>query len=153
MLRKAFLNFRLLPTLIITLTICVIWCRHLGDGPYWSLYYAKEVKYCLKNWWTNLLFLQTIINPNEMVNNYWVFIKTKKISLWQFLKGIINYRYRKYFDNCVWDESYTKSLRTKIFLICHWITYVLLIVLSCIFLWRFNCKLFAHWSLLIELAW
>ncbi|KAG8237762.1 hypothetical protein J437_LFUL014305 [Ladona fulva] len=37
-----------------------------GYGPVWNLKIGMERDRCLQNWWTNLLYVNTVVNANEM---------------------------------------------------------------------------------------
>lgn len=41
----------------------------LDDGPLLNPILLKELKYCTSNWWTNMLAMQNVINPGEMVRH------------------------------------------------------------------------------------
>ncbi|XP_071448616.1 nose resistant to fluoxetine protein 6-like [Hetaerina americana] len=38
----------------------------VGDGPTWKKNVGQESEYCAENWWTNLLFINTLVNPERM---------------------------------------------------------------------------------------
>ncbi|CAH1164478.1 unnamed protein product [Phaedon cochleariae] len=63
-----FLNrlIRLLPALTVIIIFQATWWRHLGNGPNWWNIVGKEYLNCRKNWWTNLIFLNTVIDRTNM---------------------------------------------------------------------------------------
>ena len=40
----------------------------LGSGPFWKETVDPIVEGCEKNWWVNLVYMQTYINTNQMVS-------------------------------------------------------------------------------------
>ncbi|KAJ8927009.1 hypothetical protein NQ314_020572 [Rhamnusium bicolor] len=44
------------------------WLRHLGTGPNWNHVVGQEYLQCRKNWWTNLLYINNYIDPENMVS-------------------------------------------------------------------------------------
>ncbi|CAG9854772.1 unnamed protein product [Phyllotreta striolata] len=74
MLLMAFMNryIRLVPTFAVVLLFDVSWWRHMGDGPLWNNIIGKEFLRCRKNWWTNVLFLNTIVDRFNMCSpTFW----------------------------------------------------------------------------------
>lgn len=42
--------------------------RYLTDGPFWSQT-GVEKDYCRDTWWTSLLFINNLVDPQNMVTN------------------------------------------------------------------------------------
>lgn len=61
---------RLWPTLVTVLAIHSTWLVQLGDGPLWDEMVAEDHANCRKYWWTNLLFINNLVYPNDMVTFY-----------------------------------------------------------------------------------
>jgi len=40
--------------------------RYMANGPYW---YQSEDQFCKKNWWTNILYVNNLVNVDESVNH------------------------------------------------------------------------------------
>ncbi|XP_050498907.1 nose resistant to fluoxetine protein 6-like isoform X3 [Diabrotica virgifera virgifera] len=57
---------RLVPPLAAVLLFKITWWRHVGSGPNWNRIVGQEYLYCRKNMWTNLIFLNNIIDPEHM---------------------------------------------------------------------------------------
>ncbi|XP_050518259.1 nose resistant to fluoxetine protein 6-like [Diabrotica virgifera virgifera] len=57
---------RLIPPLAVVLLFKITWWRHIGSGPNWNRMVGQEYLYCRKNMWTDLLFLNNIIDPENM---------------------------------------------------------------------------------------
>ncbi|XP_072399998.1 nose resistant to fluoxetine protein 6-like isoform X2 [Diabrotica undecimpunctata] len=57
---------RLLPPLAAVLLFNVTWWRHFGSGPNWNRIVGQEYLNCRKNMWTNLMFLNNIIDAENM---------------------------------------------------------------------------------------
>ncbi|XP_050518257.1 nose resistant to fluoxetine protein 6-like isoform X4 [Diabrotica virgifera virgifera] len=57
---------RLIPPLAVVLLFNVTWWRHLGNGPNWNRIVGKEYLNCRKNMWTNLLFVNNLIDAENM---------------------------------------------------------------------------------------
>ncbi|XP_050436422.1 nose resistant to fluoxetine protein 6-like [Adelges cooleyi] len=57
--------FRLLPAYIMVIWFVKSVLPYLGDGPFWNQLMDREVQYCRKNWWTNILFINTYVNNHE----------------------------------------------------------------------------------------
>ena len=63
-----FLLYRLLPLYAGIILISVGYSDYLGFGPY-NWWYIPGVRDnpCIKNWWTNLLYINNFVNNKEMV--------------------------------------------------------------------------------------
>lgn len=62
------LHCRLVPALGLVILISVFILPYLNDGPLW--YYTAqtmEIGPCASNWWTNLLMVANIANPDKVV--------------------------------------------------------------------------------------
>lgn len=44
------------------------WFAYVQDGPIWPRASEIDRGFCRKNWWTNLLFINNIVNADEPVN-------------------------------------------------------------------------------------
>ena len=58
---------RLTPQLIIVI-LCFFLLPLLGDGPLYKSVTGVEANKCFKNWWVDLLYIQTYYDLNEMVS-------------------------------------------------------------------------------------
>ncbi|XP_046386723.1 nose resistant to fluoxetine protein 6-like [Ischnura elegans] len=58
--------FRLTPLYMIVVGFYATIFPHIGDGPTWKANVGKESEYCVDNWWTNLLYINTFVNPERM---------------------------------------------------------------------------------------
>ncbi len=57
---------RLTPQLVIFMLLTTL-IPLFGSGPLWKQKVLPQVYNCYDNWWTNLLYLQTFINVENMV--------------------------------------------------------------------------------------
>lgn len=80
---KQMKSFRLTPTLALVVAFTSTWLRHLGGGPRWNHYVGREYLQCRENGWTNLLFINNLVNPGNMVS-----IKSVAICLTQLKSKI-----------------------------------------------------------------
>lgn len=64
------LCFRLTPCIIALLLFVIFVLPYLGSGPNWDLVSAKTITLCEKNWWTNMLYIQNLVNVDEIVINF-----------------------------------------------------------------------------------
>lgn len=52
----------------VALFIAINWYEFLGAGPFWELSFKPlMLQKCKDNWWTNILFINNIINGEQMV--------------------------------------------------------------------------------------
>ncbi|CAL1534643.1 unnamed protein product [Lymnaea stagnalis] len=64
--------WRLTPPYILTLTFVLGFQRFLGSGPLWETVQPWDKTDCEKNWWTNLLYLNNLINvQHECFGHAW----------------------------------------------------------------------------------
>lgn len=61
---------RLAPIYLYLIYFNATWFVRLQNGPIWKFMAETERTYCRKNWWTNLLFINNIINTNEPVSKF-----------------------------------------------------------------------------------
>jgi len=59
--------WRFLPLLLLTLSLTFI-IQMLGSGPIWRETIEPVVDNCHKNWWTNLLFINYIVDSKHIVS-------------------------------------------------------------------------------------
>ncbi|KAJ8927008.1 hypothetical protein NQ314_020571 [Rhamnusium bicolor] len=58
---------RLTPALATVIIFHSTWLRHFVGGPNWYSSIGKEYLRCRKNWWTNLLYMNNLIDRGNMV--------------------------------------------------------------------------------------
>lgn len=92
--------FRLTPCYAILIGISATLVTYTGNGPQWWLG-GIDVgeEYCKKNWWTNLLYINNLVNTDEMVYNPYAQIRTqitRQFVLITYIYNIIN-NYMKLF--------------------------------------------------------
>ncbi|KAI5710717.1 hypothetical protein M8J75_011003 [Diaphorina citri] len=58
--------YKLYPAYFFTLGFTTILLADISDGPFWSMKILPIVEECRRNWWTNVLFLNTIVNEADM---------------------------------------------------------------------------------------
>ncbi|XP_018909774.2 nose resistant to fluoxetine protein 6 [Bemisia tabaci] len=56
---------RVMPAYMFVLAYFIFIFPHSGDGPLWKTTTAADLKYCRKNWWMNLLFINNYFNLGE----------------------------------------------------------------------------------------
>lgn len=59
---------RLTPSLVTAMCL-TLFLPLMGSGPLWNEFVAPVGKNCEKNWWVNLLYIQTFYKPDEMVSS------------------------------------------------------------------------------------
>lgn len=57
----------MLPTVIVVIAIHCTWIVQMGSGPLWDELVADDYRNCKKNWWTNVLFINNLVHPEEQV--------------------------------------------------------------------------------------
>ncbi|XP_046487737.1 uncharacterized protein [Neodiprion pinetum] len=57
---------RLTPCIAVLILLTAFCLRHVGSGPVWKHLIGIMVDSCRENWWTNLFYLQNVINPQNM---------------------------------------------------------------------------------------
>ncbi|KAJ8911703.1 hypothetical protein NQ315_013165, partial [Exocentrus adspersus] len=57
---------RLTPALLVVSLFHATWWRHLSIGPIWNIVVGNEFLRCRKNWWTNILYMNNIIDKTNM---------------------------------------------------------------------------------------
>ncbi|XP_049824719.1 nose resistant to fluoxetine protein 6 isoform X2 [Aethina tumida] len=97
-LAMIFINrcIRLTPTLAFVLIIHATWLPHVSNGPLWDQYIGNEYRVCRKNWWTNLLYLHTYVNSEEMcmMQTWYLAVDTQF-----FILGLVLIYYMKKYEN------------------------------------------------------
>ena len=63
-----FISYRLTPLYMIVLMVYTCLWNHLGEGPNWP-FLNVEAENCKNNWWTNLLYIQNLVNHRNMVRH------------------------------------------------------------------------------------
>lgn len=63
--------FPVYGTLIVTYIFIL---PYLNDGPYWRMIIYRESERCVKNWWTNALFINNYVNTDELVDSFFIII-------------------------------------------------------------------------------
>ncbi|XP_024944250.1 nose resistant to fluoxetine protein 6 isoform X2 [Cephus cinctus] len=56
---------RLTPSYMLVVFFNALILPHLGTGPYWEVKIGKESQSCRSNWWTNLLYVNNYVNPQN----------------------------------------------------------------------------------------
>lgn len=59
--------FRIWPTYITTVLLFAFVLPYVSDGPMWKLVIYPNAESCQKNWWTNMLFINTYVDSYDMV--------------------------------------------------------------------------------------
>ena len=44
----------------------------IGNGPYWDTLIQENRDNCVKNWWTNLLYVNNFVNLPEIVSKVFI---------------------------------------------------------------------------------
>ncbi|XP_033734150.1 LOW QUALITY PROTEIN: nose resistant to fluoxetine protein 6-like [Pecten maximus] len=57
--------WRLTPAYMLVMFLDMSLFRYLGDGPFFSKD-GPDGKFCRKNWWTNILYINNLVNSKEM---------------------------------------------------------------------------------------
>ncbi|XP_048512297.1 nose resistant to fluoxetine protein 6-like [Athalia rosae] len=57
---------RLTPCIVLLLLMSIYILPVLGSGPIWGPFFGIMGKYCQKNWWTNLLYIQNLVDREEI---------------------------------------------------------------------------------------
>lgn len=60
------------PILLIIIILFI--AEHLNTGPMWDRYFQMHAGFCKRNWWTTILAVNNIIEPNKPVSIYTHFI-------------------------------------------------------------------------------
>ncbi|XP_055604214.1 nose resistant to fluoxetine protein 6-like [Uranotaenia lowii] len=60
-----FRYLRLTPVYAYVVLLHATWLSKLQDGPVWPRGVLTEERFCRKNWWTNMLFLNNYVNSDE----------------------------------------------------------------------------------------
>ncbi|XP_018909880.2 nose resistant to fluoxetine protein 6 [Bemisia tabaci] len=92
---------RVMPPYMFVLACFIFIFPHTGDGPFWKTTTEADIRFCQKNWWMNLLFINNYIKPGKwcLPHSYYIaadihfFIVGSLIVLscwrWKSLKWII----------------------------------------------------------------
>ncbi|XP_023942009.2 O-acyltransferase like protein [Bicyclus anynana] len=56
---------RICPSYFVVVWFASSWFERLGSGPQWSSLVGSEAKVCRRKWWTHLLFLNNVVDPDE----------------------------------------------------------------------------------------
>ncbi|CAH1101182.1 unnamed protein product [Psylliodes chrysocephalus] len=90
---------RLVPALSVVILFNATWWRHLGNGPNWYQIIGTQYLRCRKNWWTNLLFVNTIIDSNNMCTpTFWYLA----LDTQYFVLILILLWYLKKYEKQIW---------------------------------------------------
>lgn len=57
----------MIPTFGLLMLFVIYILPNLGEGPLWDYRILKEVENCKENWWTNILAINNIVNPERQV--------------------------------------------------------------------------------------
>lgn len=57
--------FRFIPTIIFIILFNITTLVRLEDGPLWKFVTETERTFCRNNWWTNMLFINNYVHPDE----------------------------------------------------------------------------------------
>ncbi|XP_046748813.1 uncharacterized protein LOC124412735 [Diprion similis] len=57
---------KLTPCIVVLILFTAFCLRHIGSGPVWEHLIGIMVDSCRENWWTNIVYLQNVINPQNM---------------------------------------------------------------------------------------
>lgn len=57
----------MIPTFGLLILFIIYILPHLGEGPLWDFRILKEVENCKENWWTNILAINNLVNPERQV--------------------------------------------------------------------------------------
>lgn len=87
MLFTAARYLRLTPQLVVTILLFFL-IPLAGNGPLYSSYIEPEAEKCYKNYWLNLLYMQTYFNRNEMciIPSWWL---SMEMSFYVMSLGVI----------------------------------------------------------------
>lgn len=64
-----FVNSRLTPALCIVILANISVVHFFGSGPYWNTGINYLTSTCEDYWWSVMLYVQTYVNPKEIVSN------------------------------------------------------------------------------------
>lgn len=59
---------RLTPPLLAVVLFVMFLVPFLTSGPDYPTYIASYTNFCLKNWWSTLLYVQNYVNPSSLVS-------------------------------------------------------------------------------------
>nr|XP_018899950.1 PREDICTED: nose resistant to fluoxetine protein 6-like [Bemisia tabaci] len=57
---------RIVPLYALIIALYTFVMPNLGDGPLWNRFVEREVNYCRKNWWLNLLFINNYVHADQL---------------------------------------------------------------------------------------
>lgn len=70
---------RLMPVYGLMIAFHTFVFLHLADGPLWKKIAIQESDYCLRNWWSNVLFINNYVDADHPVCNEHVFYCSSRI--------------------------------------------------------------------------
>lgn len=64
---------RITPVYIFVLGFVTTWWRHSSDGPTWAPLVEAECARCRAKWWSQLLYVNNFVKPNEkcLIQTWW----------------------------------------------------------------------------------
>lgn len=85
---------RLTPVVGATIFFMLTLQRYFGDGPFNKYLINEYTKNCYKYWWSALLHIQNIVNPNDMcLDHIWYLSADFQLFLFSPLMGILLWKY------------------------------------------------------------
>nr|XP_018899951.1 PREDICTED: nose resistant to fluoxetine protein 6-like [Bemisia tabaci] len=82
---------RIVPLYALVIAFYTFVMPSLGEGPVWNRFVERDVAYCRKNWWLNLLFINNYVHSDQlcMIHSWYLSVDMQLFILTSFIAVFI----------------------------------------------------------------